>query len=106
MLALLYLGLAFYLGDQLCRRFFRFVSVAHRCAAAVLVGLLFSSWFTYLPRLALRPRHQAAPLGRPLLFAVVAIGAIWIFRRRSRRRWGRTRNSFDRACPGRPRGIG
>ena len=39
MLALIYLGLAIYLGDLLCRRFYRFVSRPHRWAAAVLVGL-------------------------------------------------------------------
>src|SRR6266508_3055249 len=48
MLALIYLALAIYLGDLLCRRFYRFVSVAHRWAAAVITGLLISSWFTYL----------------------------------------------------------
>lgn len=84
MLALLYLGLAIYLGDQFCRRFFRFVSVAHRGAAAVLVGLLFSSWFTYvlgwLFARATRPLFWA-----DLCFFVVAIGAIWILKRRSRR---------------------
>jgi hypothetical protein len=53
MLALIYLGLAICVGDFLCRRFYRFVSVAHRCAAAILVGLLVSSWFTYLAGLAL-----------------------------------------------------
>jgi hypothetical protein len=52
MLALIYLGLACCLGDFLCRRFYRFVSVPHRCATAVLVGLLISSWFTYLAGLA------------------------------------------------------
>src|SRR5688572_5982963 len=87
MLALLYLGLAFYLGDQFCRRFFRFVSVAHRCAAAILVGLLFSSWFTYL--LGWLFARSAKPLfWADLCFFLVAIGAIWILRRRSRHRWG------------------
>src|SRR6266567_5061766 len=52
MLAVIYLGLAICVGDFLCRRFYRFVSVAHRCAAAILVGLLVSSWFTYLAGLA------------------------------------------------------
>ena len=52
MLALIYLGLAICVGDFLCRRLYRFVSVAHRCAAAILVGLLVSSWFTYLAGLA------------------------------------------------------
>jgi DNA-binding beta-propeller fold protein YncE len=52
MLALIYFALAFCVGDFFCRRFYQFVSVAHRCAAALLVGLLISSWFTYLAGLA------------------------------------------------------
>src|SRR5499427_8873162 len=52
MLALIYFVLAACVGDFLCRRFYQFESVAHRCAAAVLVGLLLSSWFTYLAGLA------------------------------------------------------
>ena len=50
MLALIYFALAACVGDFLCRRFYQFESVAHRCAAAILVGLMASSWFTYLAR--------------------------------------------------------
>ena len=87
MLALVYLGLAFYLGDQFCRRFFRYVSIAHRCAAAVLVGLLFSSWFTYVAGW-LSARATKPLLWANLCFFIVALGAIWILRRRARHRWG------------------
>ena len=52
MLALIYFALAVCVGDFLCRRFYQFESVAYRCAAAILVGLLVSSWFTYLAGLA------------------------------------------------------
>jgi DNA-binding beta-propeller fold protein YncE len=52
MLALIYFALAVCVGDFLCRRFYQFASVAHRCAAAILVGLLVSSWLTYLAGLA------------------------------------------------------
>src|SRR6266581_3317941 len=52
MLALIYFAVAACVGDFLCRRFYQFESVAHRCAAAILVGLLASSWFTYLAGLA------------------------------------------------------
>jgi len=52
MLALIYFVLAAFVGDFLCRRFYQFESVAHRYAAAILVGLLASSWFTYLVGLA------------------------------------------------------
>jgi len=63
MLALIYLCLAASVGDFFCGRFYRFVSVAHRCAAALLVGLLISTWFTYLAGLAF------AWTARPLLWA-------------------------------------
>jgi DNA-binding beta-propeller fold protein YncE len=52
MLALIYFALAACVGDFLCRGFYQFESIAHRCAAAILVGLLASSWFTYLAGLA------------------------------------------------------
>src|SRR5712671_4909039 len=90
MLALLYLGLAIYLGDQACRRRFRFVSVAQRCATAVLVGLLLSSWFTYLAAWLFR-RATRPLLWADLSFLAAAIGVIWIVRRRTRR--GRARQA-------------
>ena len=52
MLALIYFALAACVGDFLCRRFYQFESAAHRFAAAILVGLLVSSWVTYLAGLA------------------------------------------------------
>jgi hypothetical protein len=63
MLALIYFWCAVSVGDFFCRHFYRFVSVTHRCAAAVLVGLLISTWFTYLAGLAF------AWTSRPLLWA-------------------------------------
>jgi DNA-binding beta-propeller fold protein YncE len=84
MLALVYLLLAIYLGDQLCRRFYRYVTVAHRCAAAVLVGLLLSSWFTYV--VAWLFRKSAKPLiWADLCFFATAFLLIWILRRKYRR---------------------
>src|SRR4051812_47311015 len=84
MLALLYLILAIYFGDQLSRRFFRYVSVAQRCATAVLVGLLFSTWFTY--SVAWLFRRTTTPLvWANLCFLGVAAVWIWVRRRRKRR---------------------
>jgi hypothetical protein len=40
-----------YLGDLLWRRFYRFVPLAHRWAAAVITGLLISSPFLVWPSL-------------------------------------------------------
>jgi sugar lactone lactonase YvrE len=81
MLALIYLGLAICVGDFLCRRFYRFISIPHRWAAAILVGILLSTWFTYLAGLAFA--HTAEPLlCADLLFFVVAPGAIfWLSRK-------------------------
>ncbi len=84
MLALLYLGLATYLGDQICRRCFRFGSVAQRGATAILIGLLFSSWFTYLA--AWLFKRTARPLlWADLCFFAGAAAVIWIVRRRGPR---------------------
>ena len=82
MLALIYLGLAIALGNLLCWRFYRFVSAPHRWAAATLVGILLSTWFTYLAGLAFA--HTAEPLlWADLLFFVVAPGAIFWLSRKS-----------------------
>src|SRR5256714_197784 len=83
MLAFLYLGLAIYLGDQVCRRLFRFVSVAQRCATAVLVGLLLGSWFTYVVAWLFRGTRTPL-LWADLFFLVVGVGTIWLLRRRPR----------------------
>lgn len=74
MLALIYFALAVSVGDFFCRRCYRFVSVAHRFAAAILVGLLISSWFTYLIGLAFW--WAAKPLVWGNLFFLVAALAL------------------------------
>jgi DNA-binding beta-propeller fold protein YncE len=81
MLALIYLGLAVCLGDLLCRRFYRFVSVPHRCAAAVLVGLLLSSWFTYLAGLLFAHTQQPLLWGNLLFFATAVAVLTWSARK-------------------------
>jgi len=82
MLALIYLGLAIALGDLLCRRFYRFVSVPHHYAGAILVGALLSTWFTYLAGLAFA--HTAEPLlWADLLFFLAAASAIFWRSRKS-----------------------
>ncbi|MFZ0918082.1 MAG: 6-bladed beta-propeller, partial [Candidatus Udaeobacter sp.] len=75
MLALIYVAFAIALGDRFCRRFYRFASVLHRYAAAVLVGLLVSSWFTYLASLIFT--HWQRPLlGGDALSFVTAIAVL------------------------------
>ncbi|PYL09379.1 MAG: hypothetical protein DME33_04270 [Verrucomicrobia bacterium] len=82
MLALIYLALAIALGDLLCQRFYRFVSVQHRCATATLVGVLLSTWFTYLAGLACY-RTADPLLWADILFLVAAAVAIFWLSRRS-----------------------
>ncbi|MBC7930309.1 MAG: hypothetical protein H7Z38_07030, partial [Rubrivivax sp.] len=84
MLALIYLAVMWVLGDSLCRRFYSFVSLPHRLAASFLVGLLLSSWMTYLGALAVG-RNTASPLlWGNLLFFIAAIGIILRLRRGER----------------------
>ncbi len=81
MFALIYLGVAIALGDLLCRRFYRFVSVPHRYAGAILVGVLLSTWFTYMTGLAFANTTEPL-LWADLLFFVAAAAAIfWVSRK-------------------------
>ncbi len=77
MLAVIYFGLAASVGDFFCRRFYQFASIAHRCAAAVLVGLLISSWFTYLAGLAFFWTSQPLVWGNLLFFLAAAALLSW-----------------------------
>src|SRR2546423_12340464 len=62
MLAIIYLAAATYFGDCICRRFFRFISLQHRLATSFLVGLLFTTWITFLAAVVF---YSA---GKPLIF--------------------------------------
>jgi len=90
MLGLIYFALAICVGDFLCRRFYQFLSVAHRCAAALLVGLLISSWFTYLAGLAF------AWTARPLLWAnlLFFLGVLAVLS------WPKWKHRIVKAAPG------
>jgi DNA-binding beta-propeller fold protein YncE len=108
MLAFVYLGLTVCLGDFLCRRFYRFVSVAHRCTAAILVGLLVSSWFTYLGGLTFAWTSRPLLWGN-LLFFVTAVALLtWPrWKHRIVKGSGKARRQFpaDSYLP-RPKGSG
>jgi DNA-binding beta-propeller fold protein YncE len=84
MLALIYLGVAIYLGERLCRRFYRFVSLPHRWAAGVLVGLLLSSGFTYLAARLFAQTSKPLIWG-DLVFFATASGVIFLLNRTSSR---------------------
>jgi hypothetical protein len=71
MLAFVYLAVAIYLGDSLCRRFYRFVSLPHRWAAAFLIGILLSTWCTY--PLAIVFAGTAQPLAWANLFYLLIV---------------------------------
>ena len=77
MLALIYFALAACMGDFLCRRFYQFESVAHRCAAAILVGLLVSSWCTYLAGLAFFWTSRPLLWANLFFFVAAIAGLSW-----------------------------
>ena len=58
MCGLIYLGVALILGDRICRRFWLGQSALHRGASAFLVGILISTWVTYLLAVAFGPRAE------------------------------------------------
>jgi len=96
MLALIYLALAICLGDLLCRRFYEFISFAHRCGAAVLVGLVVSTWFTYLAGLLFTRTQQPLLWGNLLFFLTTAGALTWSARKQKTRApvEGRTVGSY------------
>lgn len=73
MLALIYLGLAICVGERLCSRYYRFVSVAHRWATGALGGLLLSACFTYLAGRHFADTSHPLLWGNLLFFATAAI---------------------------------
>ena len=82
MLALLYLATMLMLGGCVCRRLYTFNSLLHYLAASFLVGLVLSTWTTYL--LALAFSSSAKPLiGGNILFFVLAGLAIYRLRPQS-----------------------
>ena len=70
MIALVYLGVMVWFGDAVARRWFVFASWPHRLASAFLVGLLLSTWLSYLIGLI------AAGTSDPM--AISAMGSIWL----------------------------
>src|SRR5262245_22295041 len=70
-------------GDTICRRFCRFVSLPHRLAAAFLVGLLTSTWITYLAARLFAQTSRPLLLGNAAFF-VIALTTIYLLRRKFR----------------------
>ncbi|MGB9476715.1 MAG: hypothetical protein WCE87_16750 [Candidatus Udaeobacter sp.] len=85
MLALLYLATMLMLGACICRRLYTFNSLLHYLAASFLVGLVLSTWSTYL--LALAFASSLKPLiGANILFFALAAALIY---------WLRPQSVFD-----------
>ena len=82
MLALFYLLTMLVLGACLCRRFYQFQSWLHYLAASFVVGLMLSTWLTYIFGLALAWTNQPL-LGANILFFLIA--ALLIYKLRLRR---------------------
>jgi hypothetical protein len=82
MLALLYLTTVLILGACVCRRFYCFNSWVHYFAASFLVGLVLSTWATYLLALAFVWTDKPL-LGANVLFFVVAVLVIYRLRPQS-----------------------
>ena len=80
MLALLYLFVMFMLGDAIGRRFFLFASIQHRLAGSFLIGLLFSTWFTYIAAVLFSGFSSPLFLAN-LSFFIIAAGAYFWLRR-------------------------
>jgi hypothetical protein len=74
--ALIYLALMIIFGYYVCRRFYWFASLPHTIAASFLVGLLFSTWITYITASAFAWSPTPLIWGN-LIFLIVAIATIY-----------------------------
>src|SRR5690348_15190696 len=77
MLALVYLAVAICLGDRICRRYYSFISIPHRWAAAFIVGCLTAGWITYV--IGLMFARALVPLfwGNLFFFAIAIAVFTW-----------------------------
>ncbi len=80
MLAIVYLVAATYFGDLICRRVFRFISIQQRIATAFLVGLLISTWITFLSAVLFHGMSQPL-IGANLVFVLVFAADVLTSRR-------------------------
>lgn len=81
MLAVIYLIFAALLGNLLCRKFFHFVSLPHRLAANFLIGILFSTWATYLFALAFFWTQNPLLWGNLFFFIGSSLIFFWFYKR-------------------------
>src|SRR6201988_5473284 len=82
MLAFVYLILMIMVGDALSRRFCNFVSPVHRGSTAFLVGLLLSSWTTYLAARLFASNARPLMFGNVVFFVAAGV-TIYLLRRKN-----------------------
>ena len=73
MLALLYLLTTLTLGASVCRRFYSFQSWLHYLAASFVVGLMLSTWLTYMFGLVFAWTNQPLLWANILFFLIAAV---------------------------------
>src|SRR5260221_14078100 len=73
MLALAYVALMVLFGDTISRPFFSYASRLHQLATAFLVGLVTSTWLSYLAALAFRGGDKPLIAGDALAAWIMAI---------------------------------
>ena len=73
-------------GDAIGRRFYPFLSIAHRWASAFLVGLLLSTWYTYFAGL-LFSSSPTPMFWANVVFFVSSIAFLYFMNRRPPRSW-------------------
>src|SRR5204863_8002828 len=73
MLALAYVALMVLFGDTVSRPFFNYASRLHRLATAFLVGLVTSTWLSYLAAFAFRGGDKPLIAGDALAAWIMAI---------------------------------
>ena len=78
MLALLYLATMLMLGACICRRLYTFNSLPHYLAASFLVGLVLSTWSTYLLALAFASTVKPLIGANILFFALAGLVIYWL----------------------------
>lgn len=96
MLSALYLIIAVFLGELICRRFIKFDSLPHRLAADFLIGILVSTWLTYVASLAFYWTANPLLYGSIIFFVIAGVSLYFGFRDRASLNFFRPGEDDDR----------
>ncbi|MEK7855397.1 MAG: hypothetical protein AAB288_04855, partial [Acidobacteriota bacterium] len=96
MLSALYLIIAVFLGELICRRFIKFDSLPHRLAADFLIGILVSTWLTYVASLAFYETANPLLYGNIIFFIIAGVSLYFGFRDRASLNFFRPGEDDDR----------